>query len=524
MRRVDPRDLAAVRRALAWTPFVLVGASGFFASAGWRAVRVARARRVRLGTGRRPRTCPTGSRCARALVVAYVVARAVHEVRAGRTLAAGPPLGVARLPRVPAAREPRDLAPAIRAARALEPARRVRRPGGHARAGASATDRPIPTTGLWSAWPLALGVDAGRVRRRGDVARAPASRCATAARPVPGRGVRARRRRGVPLTLTLVVGAGWFRSLVLAAPVRRRATCTTRAGSGTSPSSSCPCSARSAFSRSWTGRPRSREALRWLAAGLGLFLALPLVAGANAVRLLVFAIGAASRCSSSCAGSSGAADGRPSALAGVLAARAPRRARRGPRRTRAGPSTSGLEAADHPALVAGPLRWPEVSTWTGTSRPDRSRATIAGARRRALSGLGSARRLLQQGLPVHAGAEPTGPRCCSGAAILFGLHDALGLLADPAPRLLVLHPRDEPAPGLLQRLGDPDPVARGRSAARRPLPDRRTRASRSRPDRRRDRRVANAATGSTSSTAREPRRPVVPAWTVVDGAEALERC
>ena len=37
---------------LAWTPFVLVGASGFFARAGWRPARVARARGVRVGPGR----------------------------------------------------------------------------------------------------------------------------------------------------------------------------------------------------------------------------------------------------------------------------------------------------------------------------------------------------------------------------------------------------------------------------------------------------------------------------------------
>ncbi|MEX0743777.1 MAG: hypothetical protein WD248_05395, partial [Actinomycetota bacterium] len=144
---------------LAWTPFVLVGASGFFSSRGWmRFVWMALAALAwsQVATAH----LSHGLAMCTALVIAYVVGRAIHEVRAGTLPARTAALfALGFLAFLPLA----SLAVLIPRFVLLE--RSSLRAGYEALEGtvarASVMDRPIPDHGIWSAWPLALASTPG---------------------------------------------------------------------------------------------------------------------------------------------------------------------------------------------------------------------------------------------------------------------------------------------------------------------------------------------------------------------------
>jgi hypothetical protein len=98
--------------------------------------------------------------------------------------------------------------------------------------------------------------------------------------------------------------------------------------------------------------------MRWLGAGLAVFLVFPLLAGAYPGRLLAFAVGAVAAVlvvRTLVLGRHWA----PVALAGVLALELLAGALWSSI-YQGGTVYFGMEGEDHPALVAGPLRWPNV--------------------------------------------------------------------------------------------------------------------------------------------------------------------
>ena len=133
------------------------------------------------------------------LVVAYVIARAIREVRARDAPHRRRRRVVGRVPRVPAPREPRDRGPALRGPRAVEPVRRVRRDRGDGRAPAG-DERGHPDRRDRHVGGLAARarLDAGRLPGRGRAA-VRAVRAARCGATVPRRRARCGGRAGVPV-------------------------------------------------------------------------------------------------------------------------------------------------------------------------------------------------------------------------------------------------------------------------------------------------------------------------------------
>jgi hypothetical protein len=411
---------------LAWTPFALAGASGFFSSRGatrfaWMALAALAWSQVAAAH------LSHGLAMGTALVVAYVVGRAIHEVRAGALAARTAALfALGFLAFLPLA----SLAILLPRFALLE--RSSLRAGYGAFEGtvarASAMDRPIPDHGIWSAWPLALASTPGAYLGAATLLAIPFA-------------FRDRRRRflvatfavvgvlGYLLTLTLVVGAGWFRTLVFRIPfgdvllhnpgrLRFLAFLVV------------PVLGAVGVQSLLERRPSFAEALRWLAVPAGLFLLLPLVAGANAERLVIFAIGTAAvlvvvrwlgR------GRRWAA----AALAGVLAVELLTGALWSSA-YRGGTVYFGLESAEHPVLVHGPLRWPGV---------DLDRYLAPGPIARTIAERGDGRYLawvppaayFNKGY-LFTQAESDWPALLLGRAIPFELHDVLGYSPIQVPR------------------------------------------------------------------------------------------
>src|SRR3990172_2378058 len=194
---------------LAWSPFVLVGASGWFSSSGWR-----RFGWLALGAFAWGQVAAAhlshGLLMATGLALAYVVARALHEVRGGRlTGRRALCLAVAFLGFLPLANL------AVLVPRFALLARSSLGQGYQAFEGTVAgiggtEDLPIMPGGIWAAWPLALAS-----APRGDL---PAPTLLLLSFPF-----RDRARRFLALTLSVVgvgaylltisllVGVSWFR-------------------------------------------------------------------------------------------------------------------------------------------------------------------------------------------------------------------------------------------------------------------------------------------------------------------------
>src|SRR5262245_37998465 len=202
---------------LAWTPFILVGASGFLARTGWR--RLAWLALAAFAWGQVASShLSHGLVMATGLVVAYVVARAIREARRG-TLRAGSAAGwsLAFLLFLPLA----NLAILVPHFAVLE---RSSLSDGYgaivgtvARARATTEDVPISATGIWAAWPLALASTPGGYVGAAVLLFVPFSLRDVARRYLVA-ALGAVAVVAYLLTNTVLVGAGWFRSFALSLP------------------------------------------------------------------------------------------------------------------------------------------------------------------------------------------------------------------------------------------------------------------------------------------------------------------
>jgi len=411
---------------LAWTPLVLVGAQGVFSASGWRRLGWLALAAVAWGQVAAAHLSHGLLMCT-ALVTAYVVARALRGVRSGtveRRRAVLLALGfLAFLPLA-------NLAIFLPRFALLE---RSSLAAGYGAlegtvAGSIGLDRPIPTEGVWSAWPLALASTPG----------AYVGAAILLALPLALRD-RTRRHLAVAfggllglaylLTLSILVGAGWFRSFVLALPygdvylhnpgrLRYLAFLVV------------PVLGAIGLQALLDLRPGLREALRWIAPALGLFLLLPLAVGANPRRLAVFAIGSAAVV--------GALWARPRlprivpvSLVGVLAVELLAGALWSSA-YRGGTVYFGLEPERGGPLVQGALRWPRVPL---------DRYLEPGPIAREIRGQPYGRYLawVLPGASFNKGylftqAEADWPALLLGRAVLFRIHDALGYSPIQLPR------------------------------------------------------------------------------------------
>jgi len=276
---------------LAWTPVVLVGASGFLraptvprrllwlglAAAAWAQVSVAH-----LSHGLAMCTMTT---------VVYVVARSARDVRAGRvSWRAAALLAVGFLAFLPLA----DLAVFIPRL-ALVPKTSLR--GGYAAVGgavahlAGIEDQPLSPSGVWAGWPFAVGTAPGAYAGATVLLAVPAA-LRTYGKRYLAAAFSALAVLSYLLTLDLFVGAGWFRAFVLHLPFgdiylhnpgRLRYLWLM----------AIPVLGALGV-QGFLERPLPvRDALRWLAAGAAVFLGLPLLLGTHPIRFLLLAIGVA---------------------------------------------------------------------------------------------------------------------------------------------------------------------------------------------------------------------------------------
>ena len=341
---------------LAWTPFILVGASGFFSAAGWR--RLPWLALAALAWGQVATShLSHGLVMATGLTLAYVIARAINEVRRGELRTASAVwMSLGLLAFVPLANLAILIPHFAVLARSSLSDGYGSFGGTVARSSAGVEDIPIPDTGIWGAWPLALASTPG-----GYVGAAILLFVPFALRD------RARRYLVVcvgavfalayVLTSSVLVGAGWFRSLALALPFgdvylhnpgRLRYL------------AFLVVPVLGAIGIHWVleHRPSFGEAMRWIGGGLAVFLIVPLLMGARLGRLTVFAIASAAVIGVAWA----LARGRrwaPVALCLVLAAELAAGALWSSM-YRGGTVYLGLESGSNPALVAAPLRWPDV--------------------------------------------------------------------------------------------------------------------------------------------------------------------
>jgi hypothetical protein len=341
---------------LAWTPLILVGASGFFARAGWR--RLGWLALAAFAWGQVASShLSHGLVMATGLVVAYVVARALREARRG-TLRPGSAIGwsIAFLLFLPLANLA-ILVPhfAVLARSSLADGYGAIE-GTVARTSATTEDVPIPETGIWGAWPLALASTPGGYVGAAILLFVPFA-LRDAARRYLVVGLCAVAVVAYLLTNTVLVGAGWFRSSVLALPF---GDVYLHNPSRLRYLAFLIVPALGAIGIQWVldRRPSFGEAMRWIGAGLAVFLVFPLLMGARVGRLTIFAIGSLAVIGVVWA----IARGRrwsPVVLCVVLGAE-----------LLAGAIWSsvyeggtvylGLETGTHAALVAAPLRWPDV--------------------------------------------------------------------------------------------------------------------------------------------------------------------
>ncbi len=404
---------------LAWTPLALVGASGFFTSDGWR--RFGWLALSAFAWGQVAAThLSHGLLICTALVGAYVVARAVQEVRAGSLRARTAVLiGLGFLAFLPLANL------AILVPRIVLVDRSSLRVGYGALKGTvplvtSPEERPIPDHGVWSAWPLALASTPGAYVGAAILLAIPLAFRDRARRhlvwAVASVGV-----ASYVLTLTFLVGAGWFRAAVARLPfgdVYLHNPGRLRYAAFLVVPVLGAIGLQSLFDR----RPSFPQARRWLAVGAGVFLVLPLVLGAKPQRLVVFAIGvvvATLLVRALATGRRWAAGALVAALcAELLAGALWSSAYHG------GTVYLGLEGSDHPALLHGPVRWPDVDLNAYLRPGPIAREIAARGDGRYLAWIQPAA-VFNKGYLFSQG-ENDWPALLLGRAVVFGLHDALG--------------------------------------------------------------------------------------------------
>lgn len=414
---------------LAWTPFVLVGASAFWSATrwsrrlGWTAFAAVAWGQVASAHMSHGLAMCTG------LVVLYLAARAVRDVRAGETRAlqaVAPALGfLAFLPLA-------NLATFV-SRFALIGRSSLR--GSYAALGGTVaasigTGRPLPTHGMFGGWPFSIAATPGTYAGAAILLAIPAA-------------FRSRERRWLAaafaaagllaylLTLTFFVGAGWFRSIVLDLPFgdvylhnpeRLRYL--------------LPLVAAALGAIGVQGfldrRPSRREALWWLGAAAFLFVGAPLALGANPVRFILVAIGVLASLPVLLAFARGrrwAAVALPVVLAVDLSGGALWSSM-----YQGGTEYTGLEGTNHPALVTQPLRWPNVpldvylragpiAAYLQRQGPDDGRylAWIPPAA------------YFNKGY-IFTQREGDWPALLLGRAVLFGIDDVLGYTPIQLPR------------------------------------------------------------------------------------------
>jgi len=276
---------------LAWTPLVLVGASGFLharsaaARLGWLALGA-----VAWGQVAVAHMSHGLAMCTLATVV-YVAARSVRNVKAGdASWQRAAVLAVGFLVFLPLA----NLAIFIPRL-ALIPKTSLR--GGYAAVGgavarvAGIADQPLVPTGVWAGWPFAVGTAPGAFAGATVLLAAPAAARTHGRRYLAG-AFAALAVLTYLMTLDVLVGAGWFRAAALHLPFgdvylhnpgRLRylwlLVIPVLGALGV---------------QGFIDRPLDRvRTLRWLAPGAGLFLVLPLLAGSHPIRFVSLAAGAA---------------------------------------------------------------------------------------------------------------------------------------------------------------------------------------------------------------------------------------
>ncbi len=415
---------------LAWTPFVLVGASGYLRTPRWSRKLLWLALGALAWGQVASAHLSHGLVMCTGLLVAYLAARSAREVRAGRSSAGRQTLeSLLFLAALPLA----NLAILIPRFALID---RSSLRGGYAALGgtlaraAGTEDRPLPTRGIWSGWPFQLASTPGAYVGAAILLCAPAA-------------LRARGRRylaaafaitGVAaylLTLNLFVGAAWFRAAVLRLPFgdvylhnpgRLRYLALLFA----------PALGAIGLQGFLDRPPSPREALRWLGAGAGLFLALPLALGAHPQRFVVCLAGAVASTPvlwRLFRGRRWAAVALPLVLAADLMAGALWSSA-----YNGGTVFLGLEGHDHPALGPQPLRWPNVPLSRYLDPPPIARYLQA-------RGEDDGRYLawIQPTVDFNKGylftQDPQDwPALLLGRAVLFGLDDVLGYSPIQLPR------------------------------------------------------------------------------------------
>ena len=209
---------------------------------------------------------------------------------------------------------------------------------------------------MWGAWPLALASTPGGYLGAAVLLFVPfALRDAARRYLVVALGAVAV--LAYLLTNTVLVGAGWFRSLALSLPF---GDVYLHNPSRLRYLAFLIVPALGAVGIQWflDHRPGFGEAMRWIGAGLVVFLVFPLVMGARPGRLVIFAVASVAVVGVVWA----FARGRrwaPVALCAILAAELLTGAIWSSM-YHGGTVYLGLETGSHAALVAAPLRWPDV--------------------------------------------------------------------------------------------------------------------------------------------------------------------
>jgi hypothetical protein len=412
---------------LAWTPYVLVGASGYLSTERW----PRRLGWMALGAFAWGQVANAhmshGLAMCTLITAAYLAVRSVQNVRRGRTRplrAAG--MAIAFLVFLPLA----TLAVFIPRLAVIS---RSSLRGGYAALGARLAqvagihDRPLMTNGVFSGWPFVVGSSPG----------AYAGAVTLLALPL---ALRTRRYRylaagffltGVVayvLTLNALIAASWFRALVLRLPFgdvylhnpgRLRYLIFLVV----------PVLGALGIQGLFERPLRSvRSAVLWLGAGAVMFLGLPLLFGANAQRYTLLAIGVA--ISAPLLLRVGRRSWAPVAVVGVLAVELFAGAVYSQVYS-GGTVFLGLEGSDHPNLLAGPLRWPDVSVddYTTPGPIARYLQTHSG---RYLTWAPEAV-YFEKGYLFNQ-EEGDWPALTDGRGTLFGIEDALGYNPLQLPR------------------------------------------------------------------------------------------
>jgi hypothetical protein len=412
---------------LAWTPYVLVGAAGYLSTERW-SRRLGWMALAAFAWGQVANAHMShGLAMCTLITAAYLTARSVQNVRRGRTRplpAAG--MALAFLAFLPLATL------AVFIPRLALIARSSLR-GGYAALGARLAqvagihDRPLMTNGVFSGWPFVVGSAPG----------AYAGAVTLLALPL---ALRTRRYRylsaaffltGVVayvLTLNALIAASWFRALVLRLPFgdvylhnpgRLRYLIFLVV----------PVLGALGIQGLFERPLRNvRVAVAWLGAGAVVFLGLPLLFGANAQRYTLLAIGVA--VAAPFLFRIGRHSWAPVAVVGVLAVELFAGAVYSQVYS-GGTVFLGLEGSDHPNLLAGPLRWPDVSVGDYTT-PGPIARYLQTHNGRYLTWAPPAV-FYEKGYLFNQ-EEEDWPALADGQGTLFGIEDSLGYNPLQLPR------------------------------------------------------------------------------------------